>query len=292
LSAYKEWESKTQEIIDVQIKWKEIGFAPKKQNTKIFGRFRKACDKFFEEKNEFFAQAKSELNENLEKKIKLCEQAEAMKDSTDWKKMSDKFIKLQKEWKEIGTVPRKQSDIVWKRFIAACDYFFEQRDKSGSDERTEQNNNLEKKQEIIAQIEALDTTQPQEQAFQKLKSLIADFHAVGFVPYKVKDKVQKAFKAAIDAKFDALKLDAKSRVKSMLDDASENKHRLFREREKLLKELDHLKSEVATYENNIGFFSASKKADSFIKEMEKRIQKLKKEKEQIFEAIQAIEAKL
>ena len=292
----KEWDTTTAQIIEIQGKWKKIGFAPKKVNVKIYERFRKACDKFFNTKNEFFKHVKDELSENLKKKINLCEQVEALKDNTEWKETSDKLIKLQKEWKSIGSVPRKQSDAVWKRFMEACDHFFEQKNKATSSEKEGQEQNLQAKKDIIAKIETLDIAKPKE-AEKTLRSLIADWNDVGFVPFKEKDKIHKQFKKATDAIFDKLNVDEFNRrlhsFRTNVEDMGEKSaHKLFRERDKLKKELEFLRSEISTFENNIGFFSSSSKADKLIKDMEKKIIKLKSERELIVKKIEVIENSL
>jgi hypothetical protein len=297
LKTYKDWDDKTKEIVDIQAVWKLIGFAPKKANVKVYERFRAACDNFFKHKNEFFLRAKNELNDNLNKKIKLCEQAEALKDSTDWKETSEALIKLQKEWKTIGPVPRKQSDVIWKRFIAACDYFFEQKGKSTAGEKQQQETNLAQKKEIIAKVEALNVEEDSRGAFQQLKELISQWNAVGFVPFKEKDKVYKAFKKATDTAFDKLKVEEHDRrlhlFRTSLEDITDKSaHKLFRERDKLKKELEYLSNEISTYENNIGFFSSSKKADKLIKDMEKKIENLKMQKDLIIKKIDLIENNL
>ncbi|MDR0874093.1 MAG: DUF349 domain-containing protein [Prevotellaceae bacterium] len=295
-TAMKEWDKATEKVLELQAKWKKVGFAPKKVNVKIYERFRTACDKFFNTKNDFFKQVKDELNDNLKKKIHLCEQAEALKGSTEWRETSDKLIKLQKEWKTIGTVPRKHSDTVWKRFVAACDHFFEQKSKVTSNEKEEQSQNLQKKQEIIAKIESLDTAEPKK-AEKTLRELIADFNEVGFVPFKEKERIYKAFKKAADAMFDKLNVDEFSRrlnnFRANIEDIAEKgQHKLFRERDKLKKDLEFLRTEISTFENNIGFFSSSKNADKLIKDMEKKIAKLKTERELIVKKIDLIENNL
>jgi hypothetical protein len=295
-AAMKDWDKATAAVLELQARWKKVGFAPKKVNVKIYERFRTACDKFFNTKNEFFKQVKDELSDNLKKKIHLCEQVEALKDSTEWRETSDKLIKLQKEWKTIGTVPRKQSDAVWKRFVAACDHFFEQKTKSTSNEKEGQSQNLQKKQEIIEKIETLDTAEPRK-AEKTLRDLIADFNEVGFVPFKEKEKIYKAFKKAADAMFDKLNVDEFSRRlntfrNNVEDMAEKGQHKLFRERDKLKKELDFLRNEISTFENNIGFFSSSKNAEKLIKDMEKKIAKLKTERELIVKKIDLIENNL
>lgn len=295
LTTFKAWEDKTKEIIDIQSKWKKIGFAPKKMNVKVYDRFRKACDSFFHQKNEFFLKAKTELVLNLDKKTNLCEQAEAMKDNTDWKQTADKYIKLQKEWKNTGPVPRKNSEAIWKRFIAACDYFFEQRDKAGTDEKSIQRQNLLMKKEIVSKIESLDVEVAN--ALEILQGYISEYNQIGFVPFKDKDKILKQFNQVVNDKFDKLGLDEHQKSMNLFKSNIEQGHerstnQLFREREKLLKELEHLKSEISVYENNIGFFSASKKADSIIKDLHKKIEGFKEEQNLILEKIQLLEEKL
>ncbi|NDV47337.1 DUF349 domain-containing protein [Paludibacter sp. 221] len=297
LKTYNAWDKATETVMSYQEEWRAIGFAPRKVNQKLFERYRNACDTFFAAKAAFYKAAKAEMTENFEKKKALCEQAEAMKDSTDWKETSDKFVKIQREWKEIGPVQKKYSDELWKRFIAACDYFFEQKGKNVTDQRSVEADNLAKKQEIIAKIEGLDTSNPSE-AYNMLKGLMEEFRSVGFVPFKEKDKVYKAYRTAIDAKFDVLNIDASNRrmesFRSNLEDmADKGDRKLYRERDKLVRTYEHLKSEIATYENNIGFFSAtSKKADNMLKEMERKIENLKEECKLIEQKIELIDEKL
>jgi hypothetical protein len=294
---YKLWEDKTKEIIELQNKWKQIGYAPKKVNVKVYDRFRKVCDEFFKQKNEYFQHIKDELGTNLTKKIALCEQAEALKETTEWKETSDKLIKIQKEWKSIGAVPRKQSDLLWKRFIDACDYFFEQKEKQTSEEKNTQTQNLALKKEIISKIQGLELGNDAAEITKQLRELIAQWNNVGHVPFKDKDKIFKAFKKATDEQFDKLHVDESNRrlhsFRTNIEDGGDKSpHKLYREREKLMKEFEHLKNQIATYENNIGFFSSSKKADGMRKEMEKRIENLKEEKELIISKIQLIDANL
>ena len=295
-SNIKDWEGTTAKIVELQAKWKTIGFAPKKVNVKIYERFREGCDRFFRAKNEFFKSVKGELSDNLRQKIQLCEQAEALKDSTDWKETADKLVALQKEWKTIGTVPRRQSDIVWKRFVTACDYFFDQKGKVTSSEKEEQTQNLQAKKDIIAKIEALDITDPKE-AEKTLRNLIADWNDTGFVPFKEKDRIYKVFKTAAGEAFDKLNIDESNRrlhtFRTHLEDSGDKSaSKLFRERDKLKKDLEFLRSEISTFENNIGFFSSSSKADKLIQDMEKKIAKLKNDRELIMKKIEAIENNL
>ncbi len=298
LKTFKDWNDKTTEVIEYQSKWKTIGFAPKKVNEKIFERFRAACDKFFQEKAEFYKTVKSDLNENYEKKKALCEKAEALKDSTDWKATADALIAIQKEWKTIGAVPKKYSEILWQRFIGACDYFFEQKNQNSSSQRSQETENLARKKEIIEKIRNLDLALNNDEALQTLRALAKEFSEAGHVPFKEKDKVYKEYHTELDKQFDRLNVDQTNRrlssFKDSLKDIPEsNKSRLFRERDKLYKTYEILKSEIQTYENNVGFLSASSKnASSLIKEMERKVEKSKEELELIAKKIDAIDEKL
>ncbi len=297
LKTYNAWDKATDEIKALQAEWRLIGFAPRKVNQKLFERYRQACDEFFAKKAAYYKEAKAELAENFEKKKALCEQAEALKDSTDWKETSDKLIKIQRQWKEIGPVQKKYSDELWKRFISACDYFFEQKNKNVSSQRTEEIENFKKKQEVIDKIDTLDVTDPAK-GYSELKTLIEQFRNIGHVPFKEKEKIYKAYRAAVDKQFEALNIDANNRrldsFRNNLEDMStKGEQKLYREREKLMRTYDHLKSEIATYENNIGFFSStSKKADSMLKEMERKIEGLKEEARLIEQKIKMIDEKL
>ena len=208
LKSFASWESKTQEIIALQNKWKTIGFAPQKMNVKIFERFRHACDVFFKKKGEFFKSLKEEMNANLSKKKALCEKAEALKDSTDWKATADTLTKLQKEWKTIGPVAKKHSDAVWKRFISACDYFFEQKNKATSSQHSVEVENLEKKKAIIEQLTAIDEKTDTEEANTLVRNLMKEWNAIGHVPFKEKDKLYKQYHSLIDQLFDRFNISA------------------------------------------------------------------------------------
>lgn len=295
LSSYKAWQEKSDEIIELQNEWKKIGFAPKKDNVAIYERFRAACDEFFKQKNDFFKSTKKALVDNLTQKIALCEKAEALKDSVEWKSASDKLVLLQKEWKQIGAVPKKQSEIVWKRFISACDYFFERKEKEFKSQKNEQDENLAKKKEIIEQIKSLEIGEDSDAALVALKELTAKWNQIGFVPFKEKDKIYKVYKVAIDEKFDKLNLDRNARrmdvYKANLQDiANKGQQKLQSERKRLLRQYESLTSEIATYENNIGFFSgSSKKAEGMIKDMELKVSKLKSEREVVLEKIKMLE---
>lgn len=283
LSTYKDWDEATKNVLEMQEEWRRIGFAPRKSNQKVFERYRKACDVFFAAKAEFYKEIKSSLNENLEKKKELCEKAEALKDNTDWKETTEIFIQLQKEWKTIGPTPKKSSDEVWKRFITACDYFFEQRNKNVSSQRSEEVQNLEKKKELIERIKAFEKKENPGESLTALRALAAEWNSIGHVPFKEKDKIYKEYRTALDAQFDDLNINASQRrlesFKTNLKDMSQKgENKLYREREKLVRAYEHLKSEIATYENNIGFLSvSSKKGGGMIQEMERKIEVLKEE---------------
>ena len=292
LTGFAQWEEKTKEVLALQAKWKTIGYAPQKMNVKIFERFRQACDNFFTRKAEYFKLYKENMAENLEKKIALCEQAEALKESTDWKETADKLTKLQKEWKTIGAVPHKQSDVVWKRFIAACDYFFEQKGKATSSQRSVEVENLTKKKDIIARLTALNTDEVSDGAEREVRALMQEWNKVGHVPFKEKDKIYKEYRAVVDALFDKFNITASqknlNKFRSNLNNGGGNS--LAREREKLMRSYEMKKNEIQTYENNIGFLtSSSKKGNSLVAEMNRKIEKLKADLQLIVDKIKVID---
>lgn len=299
LKSFKDWEEKNKEVIALQDKWKTIGFAPKKSNVKIFERFRAACDVYFNRKSEFYKNIKDEMEKNLELKKALCEKAEALKDSTDWKSTTEKMIALQKEWKTIGSVARKHSDAVWKRFISACDYFFEQKNKNASSQKSVEQTNLAAKKALIEKIDTLDEADHDE-ALAVLKGYMAEWNTIGHVPFKEKDKVYKEYHEAVDKQFDRLKVDQNDRkmqtFRSNLSDMSNGergKGKLYGEREKLMRMYERMKNELQTYENNIGFLSISSKGGGgLLKEMERKIDKLKNEMALIIKKIDAIDENL
>ncbi|WP_302025826.1 DUF349 domain-containing protein [Parabacteroides johnsonii] len=299
LKSFKDWEEKNKEVIALQDKWKTIGFAPKKSNVKIFERFRAACDVYFNRKSEFYKNIKDEMEKNLELKKALCEKAEALKDSTDWKSTTEKMIALQKEWKTIGSVARKHSDAVWKRFISACDYFFEQKNNNASSQKSVEQTNLAAKKALIEKINTLDEADHDE-ALAVLKGYMAEWNTIGHVPFKEKDKVYKEYHEAVDKQFDRLKVDQNDRkmqtFRSNLSDMSNGergKGKLYGEREKLMRMYERMKNELQTYENNIGFLSISSKGGGgLLKEMERKIDKLKNEMALIIKKIDAIDENL
>lgn len=299
LKSFKDWEEKNKEVIALQDKWKTIGFAPKKSNVKIFERFRAACDVYFTRKNEFYKVIKEEMEKNLALKKVLCEKAEALKDSTDWKNTTDKLIALQKEWKTIGSVARKHSDIVWKRFITACDYFFEQKNKNTFSQKNVEQTNLTAKKALIEEIKAIDEAD-HDKALVSLKKLMAEWNTIGHVPFKDKDKIYKEYHEAVDKQFDRLRIDQSDRkmqaFRNNLNDLSSGergKGKLYNEREKLVRIYERMKNELQTYENNIGFLSISSKGGGgLFKEMERKIEKLKEEMALTIKKIEAIDENL
>ncbi len=300
LKTFKDWETKNKEVIILQDKWKTIGFAPKKYNVKIFERFRAACDVYFQNKSEFYKGVKEDMEKNLEAKKVLCEQAEALKDSTDWKETTDKMIALQKEWKKIGPVARKHSDAVWKRFITACDSFFEEKNKNVVSQKSVELTNLAAKKELIEKINALDSITDSDEALTQLRAYMSEWNGIGFVPFKEKDKTYKEYHEAVDKQFDRLKVDKTDRkmqsFRNNLNDMAggeRGKGKLYGEREKLMRMYDRMKSELQTYENNMGFFSVSSKGGGgLVKEMERKIEKLKEEMALTIKKIEAIDENL
>ncbi|MBN2767369.1 MAG: DUF349 domain-containing protein [Paludibacteraceae bacterium] len=292
---YKQWDEATQSILAWQEEWRTIGFAPRRANQKLFERYRSLCDNFFASKADFYKESKNQLNENLERKKSLCEQAEALKESIEWKDTTDKLIQLQREWKTIGPVIKKHSDEIWKRFITACDYFFEQKTKNNSGIRTIEAENLEKKKQLIEQIKGLEKSNDTGETVAKLRELMAEWNKIGHVPFKEKDKIYKEFRTAVDKQFETLNVDVTQRrldnFKTNLKDiTAKGENKLYREREKLVRAYEHLKNEIAVYENNIGFLSSSsKKGGGIIREMERKIEALKEESRLIEQKINLID---
>ena len=290
-----DWERHTKEIIELQAEWKTIGFAPQKMNVKIFERFRAACDDFFGRKAEFFRGLKETFKENAEKKRALVEKAKALQDSTDWKSTSDKFINLQKEWKTIGTVPKKLGDQLWEEFLGACNKFFEARNAAGAGQRGEEHQNLEKKRDIIEQLKAL-AEEAGDNLQERVQKLVEEYQAVGHVPFKEKDKLYEEYHAVLDKLYKDLNISvAKRRLSKFKDNlkqvAGRGESALDNERARLMRQYEQLKSEVTTYENNLGFLNASsKKGNSLIDEMNRKVQKLKDEVQLVREKIKAIDA--
>lgn len=296
LKTYAAWDDATKSVIELQEEWKKLGFAARKVNADLFARFRKSCDDFFAKKAEFFKTMKEELSVNLQKKIALCEKAEALKDSTDWKKTADVLVALQKEWKSIGSVSKKQSDAIWKRFITACDTFFEAKNKQSNNTRKVEHDNLKAKKDVIAAINAILEDEAETEGGKKVRELMKKWQEVGHVPFKDKDKIYAEYKAAIDKAFD--KFDMKE-VKATLSNYENSinqmtdKDKIYREREHLLRNYEQKRNELKTFENNMGFFNAtSKNGNSMLKEMERRIQKIKDDLALIEKKINLIDSKI
>ena len=290
-----DWERRTKEIIELQTEWKTIGFAPQKMNVKIFERFRAACDDFFGRKAEFFKNLKEQFKVNADKKRALIEKAKALQDSTDWKSTSDKLINLQKEWKTIGMVPKKLGDQLWDEFLGTCNKFFEARNAAGAGTRSEERENLEKKRDVIERLkvaaqEAGDGLQ------ERVQKLVEEYQSIGHVPYKEKDKLYEEYHAVLDKLYKDLNITvAKRRLSKFKDSlkqvAERGENALDNERARLMRQYEQLKSEVQTYENNLGFLNASsKKGNSLIDEMNRKVQKLKDEVQLVRDKIKAIDA--
>ena len=291
MATFQDWQDKTEEILALQAKWKTIGFAPQKMNTKIFERFRKACDDFFRRKAEHFKSIKGSMNENLEKKKQMCERAETLKDSQDWKNTAEILTKLQKEWKEVGPVPKKYSDPIWKRFVSACDYFFEQKSKAEAVNRSEEQVNLEKKKAIIEQLNTIDKEEsPSDKSRDIIRELMKEWNSIGHVPFKEKDKIYKQYRMVVDSLFNKLNMSASKKKLNNFKSSLNKEANLYREREKLVRAYENMKSEIKTYENNIGFLSSSsKKGNSLVIEMNRKMEKLKADLELIRQKIAVID---
>lgn len=288
-TTFSDWEDKTQEILALQAKWKTIGYAPQKMNVKIFERFRSACDEFFHRKAAFYKSIKENMAKNLEKKRELCEKAEALKESTDWQATAGLLTQLQKDWKNIGPVSKKHSDSIWKRFIGACDYFFEQKNKATSSQRSIEMENLAKKENIIQQLTELQESSSQEETTEKIRQLTKEWNEVGFVPFKDKDRIYKTYHALID-KFNLSAAEKKlSNFKSSLNKETN----LYREREKLMRTYEGLKNDIHTYENNLGFLSSSsKKGNNLVTDITRKIERLKADLDLVTKKIAAIDETL
>ena len=290
-----DWERHTEEIIAIQQEWKTIGFAPQKMNVKIFERFRAACDKFFANKAEYFKTLKDSFKENAEKKRALIEKAKALQDSTDWRSTSDKLIALQKEWKTIGVVPKKLGDQLWEEFLGACNKFFEARNAAGAGQRNEEHENLEKERNVIERLKAV-AEEAGEDLQERVQKLVEEYNGIGHVPFKEKDKLYQEYHAILDKLYKELNISVtKKRLNKFKDNLKQVAERgegaLDNERQRLLRQYDNLKQDIHTYENNLGFLTASsKKGNSLIEEMNRKIQKLKDDMQLIKEKIKAIDA--
>lgn len=295
INSFNAWGEATDKVIALQKKWREYGFASKKANTALYARFRKDCDAFFEAKTAYFQKVRDELSANLEKKTSLCEKAEALKGTDDIRQATAEIVKLQAEWKKIGSVPRKQSDAIWQRFTQACNYFFDERKKQNKERRHEENENLEKKRAIIAKLNELPKDGDRSEVIGKVKELQAEWNEIGFVPFKLKDKVFAEYREVCDALYGAYKSresrarmdNFHARVNSLKGDGQ----KIDRERDRLVRALDSRRNELQTIENNMGFFSVkSSQGNSMMKEMERKISRLKDDIKEIEQKIAVIDS--
>ena len=291
IQTFQEWHDKTEEILALQAKWKTIGFAPQKMNTKIFERFRAACDEFFKRKSEHFKSLKVNMSENLERKKQMCEKAESLKDSTDWKETAETLAKLQKEWKEIGPIAKKHSETIWKRFVSACDYFYEQKNKAESSTKVVELENLEKKKAILNKLAEYNEMDADSINAETIKQLTKEWNAIGHVPFKDKDRIYKQYRTLVDSLFNKLNISAsQKKLKNFKSNISNKENNIYREREKLVRAYENMKNEIQTYENNLGFLnSASKKGNSLVQEMNRKVEKLKADLELILKKIEVID---
>ena len=280
LKTYAQWEQATKTILDLQQQWKAIGFAAKKVNNALFDRFRAVCDKFFEAKAAFYKSVKENLEENLRLKTELCEKAEALSESSEWKKTTDALVKLQQDWKKVGTVPRKHSDAVWKRFQEACDKFFERKKKQLSGTRHVEVENLKAKKAVIATLNAIAADTPKEEVAKVVKEASAQWQQIGHVPFRDKDKIYEAYRTAVNRLYEQFDLSGASaefdKFENSIAGMAGDNDKLYRERERMVRAYEQRMAELSTCENNLGFFtSSSKSGDSMLKELQRRVVRLK-----------------
>lgn len=297
LNSFNAWEQMTEQIIGLQNEWRKLGFASRKANNTLFARFRQRCDEFFAAKASYFKTVKEEYAANLAKKTALAERAEALKDSTDWRKATDEFVEMQKEWKTIGAVPKKHSDAVWKRFLGACDYFFDHKKQATSGQRTAELANLEAKRQIVADLETIAADSAAEGAQDRMRELQEKWQATGHVPFKEKDKINDAYRAAVNALRRAFNVsDNRARMDRFADNLAQldgDNAKLARERERLARALESRRIEIRTYENNLGFLSSkSKSGETMVNEFRRKIDHLKDDIAQLEEKLRLIDSKM
>ncbi|MBO4267829.1 MAG: DUF349 domain-containing protein [Bacteroidaceae bacterium] len=286
LTTFQSWNYKTQEVLALQKKWRDIGYAPIRHNQKIFERYRAACDEFFRRKGEFFKEAKNSMGDNLVRKTALCEKAEALKESTDWKATSAAIADLQKEWRETGPVQKKYSTQLWKRFSEACDYFYEQREKNTSSKKREENANLARKREILSQLKGYDPSNLSDDDINAIRELVDEWNGIGYVPFKFKDKISAQFKEVTEPLSGLIRLDRPRRLQGRGSSAQVSSS----PREKLMRQYELKRSEIQTYENNLGFMNASSKSgNGFVDAIKAKIEVLKQEAEKILAQIKALD---
>ena len=294
LNSHSAWEQATREILSAQEDWKKLGFASKKINNALFARFRKTCDDFFTAKGDYFRKVRDERSSNLERKTALCERAEAIKESTEWKKTGDAIAELQKEWKTIGPVDKKHSDIVWRRFLDACDYFFDRRKKATSGQRRTERENLRGKEEVIASLKAIAEDTPRDEAIAKVKELQAAWQSIGHVPFRDKDRVNEEYRNVVGHLYEHFDIrEKRARMEAFagnIRDMQGDENRLGRERERLVRALEQKRGEIKTYENNLGFFNVtSKSGNALLRDMERKIDHLKEDLKALEEKIRLID---
>jgi hypothetical protein len=296
ITNYKDWDAKSKELVELQKLWRTIGFAPKKDNNKIYERFRNACDTFFNKKREFYSKNKEVQQNNLQQKIDLCVQAEALRDNTDWKKATQDFINIQKKWKEVGPIPRKHSDIIWKRFRAACDFFFDKKSEHFSDVDTEQLDNLKLKEDLIAELENFKSTGDVNENLKLLRDIQRRWTEIGHVPFKKKDAIQNKFREEIGKLFDQLSIneDKRNMLKfktkmSTFSESSRGQSKMRMEREKYMSKLKQLENDLVLLDNNIGFFTKSKNAEALIEDVKRKIEDTRQSIENLKEKIRVID---
>lgn len=299
LKSHSAWENATKTVLAIQEEWKTLGYASRKANADLFKRFRSSCDAFFQAKAAHFKAVKDEYAENLAKKISICEQAEELKESTDWKKTTDKLLELQAQWKTIGSVPQKQSDAVWSRFRAACDYFFDRKKQSGSETRKTEQENLAQKRQIIEQLKAIGAAEGEERkaAINHVRDLMQAYQQVGHVPFREKDKLHDAYRAEVSRLYELLDMNNRRAARAAFEDKVKeiegDSRELSRQRDRLMRSLEMKKSEIKTFENNLGFFnSRSRSGEAMLRDMENRIARLREEQAQIESRIRLVESKL
>ena len=296
IDSHKDWDQHSKEIIELQKVWRTIGFAPRKDNNKIYERFREACDKFFDAKREFYSKNKEEQQNNLQLKIDLCVQAEALKDSTDWKKTTQDFVNIQKKWKEIGPVPRKQSDIIWKRFRSACDFFFDKKSEHFSDVDSEPVDNLKLKEDLIKEIKTFKSSDNSQENLERLKEFQRRWSEIGHVPFKKKEDIQTEFRESINKLYDDLNIDDEKRnilrfrtKMSSFSESSRGQNKMRLERDKYMNKMKQLENDLVLLDNNIGFFAKSKNAEQLIKDVKKKIEMTRQKIELLKEKIRVID---
>lgn len=297
LKSFSAWDEMTRLILDAQVRWRKLGFASKKVNNALYERYRALCDKFFAEKAAYYRSVKDSQEENLRRKIELCEKAEAYMDSTDWRATGDALVALQKEWRTIGAVAKKQSDAVWRRFQDACETFFQRRKKATSGVRQTENANLKAKKALIASLQAITDETPREDAVKTLRDAMAQWGQIGHVPFRDKDKIYEAYRKIVDDLYERLDMRNQragmARFESNIDEIKDDQQKLLRERERLLRAYEQKNSELTTCQNNMGFFtSKSKSGDSMLRDLERRVEKVKEELAGIEQKIKVIDSHL